>query len=29
MQGSDLVNKWGISKEIRETIEKLPNDKLG
>lgn len=28
MQGSDLVNKWGISKEIRATIEKLPNDKL-
>ena len=28
MQGSDLVNKWGISKEVRETIAKLPNDKL-
>ncbi|MBS9775537.1 MAG: CoA transferase subunit A [Fusobacterium sp.] len=28
MQGSDLVNKWGISKEVREQIEKLPNDKL-
>ena len=28
MMGTDLVNKWGISKEIRETIEKLPNDKF-
>lgn len=28
MQGSDLVNKWGISKEVREQIAKLPNDKL-
>lgn len=28
MLGTDLVNKWGISKEIRETIEKLPNDKF-
>ncbi|MBQ3437909.1 MAG: CoA transferase subunit A [Fusobacterium sp.] len=28
MQGSDIANKWGISKEVRATIEKLPNDKL-
>ncbi|MDK4502351.1 glutaconate CoA-transferase [Fusobacterium necrophorum] len=28
MQGSDLVNKWGISKEVREKDPKLPNDKL-
>lgn len=28
MQGSDIANKWGISKEIRQTIEKLPDDKL-
>lgn len=28
MLGSDLVEKWGISKEIRKTMDKLPNDKL-
>ncbi len=28
MHGSDLVNKWGISKEVRKTIENLPDDKL-
>lgn len=28
MLGTDLVNKWGISKEVRETIDKLPNDKF-
>ncbi len=27
MMGSDLVDKWGISKEIRKTIDKLPDDK--
>lgn len=28
MMGSDVADKWGISKEVRETIEKLPNEKL-
>ena len=28
MIGSGLVDEWGISKEVRETIEKLPNDKF-
>lgn len=28
MQGTDLVDKWGISKEEREKIDKLPNDKF-
>lgn len=28
MMGSDLTDKWGISKEVRETIEKLPDDKF-
>ncbi|MFK4785377.1 glutaconate CoA-transferase subunit A [Fusobacterium sp. MFO224] len=28
MMGTDLVNKWGISKEIRKTIPKLPDDKF-
>ncbi len=28
MQGSDLVNKWGISKEVREKEPALPNAKL-
>jgi len=28
MLGTDLLHKWGISKEIRETIDKLPNDKF-
>lgn len=28
MQGSDLVNKWGISKEERAKDPRLPNDKL-
>ena len=28
MLGSDVADKWGITKEVRETIEKLPNDKL-
>ncbi len=28
MMGTDLVNKWGISKEVRQTIDKLPNDKF-
>lgn len=26
--GSGLVDEWGISKEVRKTIEKLPNDKF-
>lgn len=28
MMGSDLADKWGISKEQREKVEKLPNDKF-
>ena len=28
MQGTDLVNKWGISKEERAKDPRLPNDKL-
>ena len=28
MMGTDLVNKWGISKEVRKTIDKLPDDKF-
>lgn len=28
MLGSGLVDEWGISREVRETIEKLPNDKF-
>lgn len=28
MQGSDLVNKWGISKEVRKNDPKLTDDKL-
>ncbi|WP_129598074.1 glutaconate CoA-transferase subunit A [Anaerophilus nitritogenes] len=28
MMGSDLTDKWGISKEVRKTIEKLPDDKF-
>lgn len=28
MIGTDLVDKWGISKEEREKIDKLPNDKF-
>jgi glutaconate CoA-transferase subunit A len=28
MIGSGLVDEWGISKEVRQTIEKLPNDKF-
>jgi glutaconate CoA-transferase subunit A len=28
MTGSDLVDKWGISKEERQKIDKLPNDKF-
>ncbi len=28
MIGTDLVNKWGISREVRETIDKLPNEKF-
>ena len=27
MIGSGLVDEWGISKEVRQTIDKLPNDK--
>ncbi len=27
MFGSDILNKWGISKEEREKIDKLPNEK--
>ncbi|EFI41744.1 MULTISPECIES: glutaconate CoA-transferase subunit A [Peptoniphilus] len=27
MMGTDLVDKWGISKEERQKIDKLPNDK--
>ncbi len=28
MMGSDLVEKWGISKEERQKVDKLPNDKF-
>ena len=28
MMGSDVADKWGISKEVRATIDKLPKDKL-
>ncbi len=28
MMGTDLLNEWGISKEVRETIDKIPNDKF-
>jgi glutaconate CoA-transferase subunit A len=28
MQGTDLVDKWGISKEVRKTLEKVPDDKF-
>lgn len=28
MLGSDLEDKWGISKEVRATLEKVPKDKL-
>lgn len=28
MLGSDVADKWGITKEVRATIDKLPNDKL-
>jgi glutaconate CoA-transferase subunit A len=28
MLGSDILDKWGISKEVRKTIEKLPDDKF-
>lgn len=28
MQGTDLVDKWGISKEERKKIDKLPDDKF-
>ncbi|GAA0181770.1 glutaconate CoA-transferase subunit A [Clostridium sediminicola] len=28
MMGTDLTDKWGISKEVRKTIEKLPDDKF-
>lgn len=28
MQGTDLTDKWGISKEVRKEIEKLPDDKF-
>ena len=28
MQGSSLTDMWGISKEVRKTIEKLPDDKF-
>lgn len=28
MMGSSLTDMWGISKEVRETIEKLPDDKF-
>jgi len=28
MMGSDLTDKWGISKEVRKTIEKLSDDKF-
>lgn len=28
MMGSDLTDQWGISKEVRKTIEKLSDDKF-
>jgi glutaconate CoA-transferase subunit A len=28
MQGTDLADKWGISKEVRKTLEKVPDDKF-
>ncbi len=28
MMGSGLTDEWGISREVRETIDKLPNDKF-
>lgn len=28
MMGTDLANMWGISKEVRKTIPKLPDDKF-
>lgn len=28
MFGSDLLEKWGISRELRQTIDKLPNEKI-
>ncbi|MGB5822658.1 MAG: glutaconate CoA-transferase subunit A [Proteocatella sp.] len=28
MMGSDLTDKWGISREVRKTVEKLPDDKF-
>lgn len=28
MQGSDITDKWGISKEVRQTIDKVPDDKF-
>ncbi|MGF6906614.1 glutaconate CoA-transferase subunit A [Fusobacterium sp. PH5-44] len=28
MLGTDLLHKWGISKEVRATIDKIPNDKF-
>lgn len=28
MMGSSLTDEWGISKEVRKTIEKLPDDKF-
>lgn len=28
MMGSDLTDKWGISKEVRLTLDKVPNDKF-
>jgi len=28
MKGSGMLEQWGISKEIRKTIDKLPNDKV-
>lgn len=28
MLGSDLEDKWGISKEVRATLDKVPKDKL-
>lgn len=28
MMGTDLTDKWGISEEVRKTIDKLPNQKF-
>ena len=28
MMGTDLTDKWGISKEVRKTIDKLPDEKF-